>query len=106
MAGIESRGLMSKSCCDLNEFAKAMADETRQRILSLLQQGELNEGDIVSHFNLTQPTISHHLTLLRNANLVTTRHDGKYVFYRANPACVTECCGQILSRFNIQHREM
>ena len=106
MAGIESRVLMSKSCCDLNEFAKAMADETRQRILSLLQQGELNEGDIVSHFNLTQPTISHHLTLLRNANLVTTRHDGKYVFYRANPACVTECCGQILSRFNIQHREM
>jgi DNA-binding transcriptional ArsR family regulator len=96
---------MRKSCCDLNDFAKAMADATRQRILSLLQQGELNEGDIVSHFNLTQPTISHHLTLLRNANLVTARHDGKYVFYRANPACVTECCGEILSRFNIQRRE-
>ena len=96
---------MSKSCCDLNEFAKAMADETRQRILLLLQQGEMNEGNIVSHFNLTQPTISHHLTLLRNANLVTARHDGKYVFYRANPACVAECCGEILSRFNIQHPE-
>jgi len=105
MAGFESRGLMRKSCCDLNEFAKVMADETRQRILSLLQQGEMNEGDIVSHFNLTQPTISHHLTLLRNANLVTARHDGKYVFYRANPACVAECCGEILSRFNIQRRE-
>ena len=96
---------MSKSCCDLNEFAKAMADETRQRILSLLQQGEMNEGDIVSHFNLTQPTISHHLSLLRNANLVTARHDGRYVFYSANPACVTECCGEILSRFKIQRGE-
>jgi len=96
---------MSKSCCDFNDFAKAMADETRQRILSLLQHGELNEGDIVSHFNLTQPTISHHLTLLRNANLLTARHDGKYVFYRANPACVTECCGEILSRFKIQRGE-
>ena len=64
----------------------------------------MNEGDIVSHFNLTQPTISHHLTLLRNANLVTARHEGKYVFYRTNPACVTECCGEILSRFNIQRR--
>jgi DNA-binding transcriptional ArsR family regulator len=96
---------MSKSCCDFNDFAKAMADETRQCILSLLQRGELNEGDIVSHFNLTQPTISHHLTLLRDANLVTARHDGKYVFYRANPACVTECCGEILSRFNIQRPE-
>jgi ArsR family transcriptional regulator, arsenate/arsenite/antimonite-responsive transcriptional repressor len=106
MAGFESRGLMRKSCCDLNDFAKAMADETRQRILWLLQQGEMNEGDIVSHFNLTQPTISHHLTLLRNANLVTARHDGRYVFYRANPACVTECCGEILSRLNIQSLEM
>jgi hypothetical protein len=36
---------------------------------------------------------------------VTARHDGKYVFYRANPACVTECCGEILSRFNIQSPE-
>ncbi len=65
----------------------------------------MNEGDIVSHFNLTQPTISHHLTLLRNANLVTVRQEGKYVFYRANPACVTECCDEILSRFKIQRRE-
>lgn len=106
MASFDSKKLMSKTCCDVNDFAKAMADETRQRILSLLQQGEMNEGDIVSHFNLTQPTISHHLTLLRNANLVTTRHDGKYVFYRANPACVAECCSEILFRFNIQGREM
>ena len=93
-------------CCDFNDFAKAMADETRQHILSLLQQGEMNEGDIVTQFNLTQPTISHHLTLLRRANLVLARQEGKYVFYRANPACVTECCGEILSRFNIQRREM
>jgi DNA-binding transcriptional ArsR family regulator len=96
---------MSKTCCDVNDFAKAMADETRQRILLLLQLGEMNESDIVSHFNLTQPTISHHLALLRNANLVTTRHEGKYVFYRANPACVTECCDEILSRFKIQRGE-
>ncbi len=95
---------MSTMCCDVNDFAKAMADETRQRILSLLQTGEMNEGDIVAHFNLIQPTISHHLTLLRNVNLVTARHDGKYIYYRANPACVSECCGEILSRFNIQRR--
>jgi ArsR family transcriptional regulator, arsenate/arsenite/antimonite-responsive transcriptional repressor len=100
-AGIVS----STTCCDFNDFAKAMADETRQGILSLLQQGEMSEGDIVSHFNLTQPTVSYHLALLRRANLVLTHHEGKYVFYRANPACVTECCGEILSRFNIQRRE-
>ncbi len=89
------------TCCDFDDFLKAIADETRQRILSLLQAGEMNENDIVAQLDLTQPTISHHLALLRRANLVTARREGKYVFYRANPACVTECCGEILARFKI-----
>jgi DNA-binding transcriptional ArsR family regulator len=93
------------TCCDFNDFAKAMADETRQRILSLLQAGEMNESDIVAHFDFTQPTISHHLALLRRSNLVSARREGKHVLYRANPACVSECCSEILSRFNIHYRE-
>ena len=93
--------MSSVTCCDFNDFVKAMADETRQRILSLLQAGEMNESDIVAHLDLTQPTISHHLSLLRRANLVSARREGKYVFYRANPACITECCGEILARFNL-----
>jgi DNA-binding transcriptional ArsR family regulator len=88
-------------CCDFGDFVKAMADETRQRILTLLQAGEMSESDIVSRLNLKQPTISHHLSLLRRANLVSARREGKYVYYRANPACVTECCGKILKRFKI-----
>ncbi len=92
---------MSESCCDLDEFAKAMADETRQHILSLLQAGEMNESEIVAHLDLTQPTISHHLALRQRANLVTARRDGKRIFYRANPACITECCGEILTRFRV-----
>ncbi len=90
------------TCCDFDDFTKAMADETRQRILSLLQAGEMNESDIVARLDLTQPTISHHLALLRRANLVLTRREGKYAFFRPNSACVTECCGEILSRFNIR----
>ena len=97
--------MTGKACCDLHEFAKAMADETRQRILALLQAGEMNETEIFARLDLTQPTISHHLAILRRANLVQARPEGKYVFYRANPACVTECCGQILSRFQVQSRE-
>lgn len=89
------------SCCDFNDFVKAMADETRHRILLLLQAGEMNESEIVARMDLTQPTVSHHLSLLRRANLVSARREGKYVFYRANPACVTECCGEILKRFKI-----
>ena len=86
---------------DFDNFLKAMADENRQRILSVLQSGEMCESDIVEQLDLKQPTISHHLAVLRNANLVSTRREGKYVFYRTNPACVTECCGEILKRFKI-----
>lgn len=96
--------MSSVTCCDFNDFVKAMADETRQSILSLLQKGELNESEIVAHLDLTQPTISHHLSLLRRSNLVLARHEGKHVFYRTNPVCVTECCDEIMSRFNFQRR--
>jgi ArsR family transcriptional regulator len=92
-------------CCEFNDFVNAMAAETRQQILSVLQEGEMNESDIVVHLGLSQPTISHHLAVSRRTNLVQIRHEGKHVFCRANPACVTECCGEILSRFNIQRWE-
>jgi len=88
-------------CCDFDDFVKVMADETRQRILTLLQTGEMSMSELKEHFAVTQPTISHHLALLRQANLVLTRRAGKQVFYRANPACVAECCGEILRRFKI-----
>ncbi len=88
-------------CCDFDDFAKAMADETRQRILTLLQAGELSVNELTGHFSVTQPTISHHLAVLRHANLVIARHAGRQTFYRANPACGVECCDEILSRFKI-----
>ena len=103
---VEAEIMSGVKCCDFNDFAKAMADETRQRILSLLQAGELNESDIVTHFDLTQPTISHHLALLRRAKLVLSRRDGMHIFYRANQSCVSECCAEILVRFDIPDHEM
>ena len=88
-------------CCDFDDFAKAMADDTRQRILTLLQAGEMSVSELNEHFTTTQPTLSHHLAVLLRANLVTARHAGRQTFYRANPACVSECCGEILKRFKI-----
>ena len=78
-----------------------MADETRQRILTLLQAGEMSVSDLNEHFTTTQPTLSHHLAVLRRANLVTARREGRQTFYGANPACVSECCVEILRRFEI-----
>jgi DNA-binding transcriptional ArsR family regulator len=94
--------MLVKSCAMINcvDFCKALGDETRQRILEvLLSQGEMCVGDLVNTFNLSQPTISHHLTLLKNAKLVTSRRDGKQVFYAIDRESVTSCCGILFAKF-------
>jgi DNA-binding transcriptional ArsR family regulator len=88
-------------CCDFDDFMKAMADETRQRILVLLQSGELSVSELAEHFATTQPTISHHLAILGRAKLVGARQAGRQVYYHINPACGLEGCREILRRFNI-----
>jgi len=65
---------------------KALADETRLRILKLLEVREMCVCEIMVALDLTQPTASHHLALLENAGLVKDRKEGKWVFYSiANP---------------------
>jgi len=61
---------------------KALADETRVRIVHILSCGELCACDILSHFELTQPTLSHHLSVLVESGLVTARPVGKWTYYR------------------------
>lgn len=94
------------TCCDFNDFVRAMADENRQRILALLQQGEMSVSELVAHFSVTQPTISHHLAILRRARLVTVRRCGKQIYYKANPDCVVECCHEILRLFPTDQEEV
>ena len=62
-------------------FFKALGDETRQRILSLLSVKELCVCELIMALNITQPTTSHHLKILEDANLVQSRKDGRWVFY-------------------------
>lgn len=92
--------MSSLTCCDLNEFLAAIADETRQHILALLGEREMSVSELSEQFAVTQPTISRHLAILRRAHLVIPRRQGQYIFYRANPACVAECCREIWDRFS------
>jgi DNA-binding transcriptional ArsR family regulator len=81
-------------------FAKAIADETRQRVMSLLCCRWLCVGDIVDELGgVGQPTVSHHLAVLREAGLVYTRREGKQVFYSLDQDKVAVCCGQIMRVF-------
>ena len=89
------------ACCELDDFLAAMSDETREQILVLLRDREMSVNELTHHFTVTQPTISHHLAVLRRARLVSTRHDGRQVFYRANPECVAACCREIQTRFHL-----
>jgi len=87
---------------DCVEFCKALADETRQRILEMLLEGECCVSDIVDAFDVSQPTISHHLGILKQFNLVTSRKEGKQVFYAINRDNVVECCGRLVARFDAE----
>lgn len=91
--------MSAETCCDPDDFLRAMRDETRQRILSLVREGEMSVSEIQEKLPVTQPTISHHLAILHRANLVSRRRVGKQVFYRINPDCVPDCCSEILVRF-------
>jgi ArsR family transcriptional regulator len=84
---------------DVVAFCKALGDETRQRILEiLLNEGEKCVGDLVELFDVSQPTISHHLNFLKQANLVNRRRDGKQIYYRANRNNIVECCGMLSAK--------
>ena len=84
---------------DMVAFCKALGDETRQRILEILQnEGEKCVSDLVDVFNVSQPTISHHLNFLKQANLVTSRREGKQIYYSANQDNITECCGILFTK--------
>ena len=82
-------------------FAKAFADETRQKIMGDLCCNWLCVNDIVTKMDgqVTQPTVSHHLSILRDAGLVLTRREGKQIFYTLNQDAVAVCCGQIMQHF-------
>ena len=72
-----------------SNFFKALADETRLRILKLLELRELCVCEVMVALDLTQPTASYHLGILEGAGLVKERKEGKWVFYRiANPELI------------------
>jgi DNA-binding transcriptional ArsR family regulator len=64
---------------------KAIAAESRRRILTLVRDDELSAGEIASHFDVTRPAVSQHLNVLKEAGLVSERRNGTRRLYRARP---------------------
>ncbi|MBI1295606.1 metalloregulator ArsR/SmtB family transcription factor [bacterium] len=82
-------------------FAKAIADETRQEIMKLLCCKWMSVNDVVTALDgrVNQPTVSHHLKLLAEANLVHVRQEGRQRFYTLNEEQFTVCCGALMRNF-------
>ena len=80
-------------------FAKAIADETRQKIMSECCCCWISVGDLTNKLGVSQPTVSHHLAILRDAGLVNLREEGKQTFYTLNQQNMVVCCGQLMIKF-------
>lgn len=89
------------------QFAKAIADETRQEIMTHLCCVWLSVNDVVEKLGgkVNQPTVSHHLKKLEDANLVLIRQEGRQRFYTLNQAYVTACCGTLVRTFAPDYAE-
>ncbi len=74
----------------MNIIFKALNDPTRRQILQLLQERDMTAGEIVERFNISGPSISHHLDLLKQAKLVIAEKEGQYIYYSLNTTVVDE----------------
>ena len=81
----------------MNAVFRALDDSTRRKILELLHDGDLSAGEIAEKFAMTKPSISHHLDLLKQANLVVAVRRGQYQVYSLNLSVVDETVQWMLS---------
>jgi ArsR family transcriptional regulator len=81
------------------EFAKALADETRQKIMALCCCEWVSVNDIVAKLDVAQPTVSHHLKILKNAGLVRSERKGKQVMYTIDQERLAQGCCQVAENF-------
>ncbi|MBL7159500.1 winged helix-turn-helix transcriptional regulator [Candidatus Microgenomates bacterium] len=75
------------------DFFKAAHNQHRQKILALINEHkDINAGQILAKMKLSQPTVSHHLKILREADLIKANKKGKEVYFSVNKKCINNCC--------------
>ena len=74
----------------LQQTLRALADPIRREILNLLKKGRLSAGEITEHFSVTGASISRHLSVLKEADLIYDTREGKFIFYEINTSVLEE----------------
>ncbi|HTJ50190.1 MAG TPA: autorepressor SdpR family transcription factor [Cyclobacteriaceae bacterium] len=80
----------------MNDVFKALNDPARREILKMLRKRDMTAGDIAANFNMTAPSISHHLDKLKRADLVSTIKQGQYVLYSINTTVIDDILAYFL----------
>lgn len=89
---------MNEKCC---QVLQALSDPTRLKILHQLKKQEKCVSAICTCFDITQPSVSHHLDILKRAGLVKSRKEGREVYYSYNGDMIIECCGMQFNALDI-----
>jgi DNA-binding transcriptional ArsR family regulator len=85
----------------LNETFQALADPTRRAILQMLNERDMTAGEIGAQFAISAPSVSHHLSVLKNADLVRAERNGQTIVYSLNSTVVQEFLQQLLQFFHV-----
>lgn len=81
----------------INDSFKALSDPTRRKILQLLREKNLTAGEIAEHFQISKPSISHHLNILKQADLIQDERRGQNIMYYLNTTVVDDLLGWFLN---------
>ena len=82
--------MMEEKNMGMQETMHALADPTRREILNLLKGGRLSAGEIADHFPVTAAAISRHLSVLKEADLIRDKREGKFIYYEMNASVLEE----------------
>ncbi len=74
----------------MQDTLRALADPTRREILNMLKKGRMSAGDIAERFSITGAAVSRHLSVLKDADLVADRREGKFIYYELNASVLEE----------------
>lgn len=86
----------------LTKTLQALGDPTRREIMRMLNKGDLSAGEIASRFDISLPSVSHHLNVLKNAEIVRARRQGQSIIYSMNATVVQEFLQQLMDVFQVQ----
>ncbi|HEY9765898.1 MAG TPA: autorepressor SdpR family transcription factor [Chroococcales cyanobacterium] len=89
----------------LSSVFKALADPTRREILVRLKQGPLSAGEIAEGFNISKPSVSHHLNILKGADLIDAERNGQFLIYTMNASAFEQAAAAMLDLLSLEPRK-